>query len=157
MKNLSNKFLLLTLAFILTGCATIVLTPSQKVGISSMPAGAEVTDNGNFLGKTPIVADLKRKDTHIIKIQLQGYQPYEIALSQKASGWLLGNILFGGIPGIIIDAMTGSIYVLSPEQIQIELKKNTISSFYEKDKLFITAVMKANPDWGKIGQLQKNK
>jgi len=61
-------------------CATIMLSTNQEVSISSNPAGALVTDNGFQLGKTPLIADLKRRGSHNIKIELEGFQPYEVML-----------------------------------------------------------------------------
>ena len=146
---------LLSMAILSASCATIILSPSQEISISSNPSGAMVTNNGLQLGKTPVVADLKRKGNHKIKIELEGYQPYEIALARKTSGWIFGNIIFGGIPGLIIDAITGAIYVLKPEQIQAELIKQGITISMTKDQMLIAVTMKADSNWQKIAELKK--
>jgi len=136
-------------------CATIMLSTNQEVSISSNPVGALVTDNGFQLGKTPLIADLKRKGSHNIRIELEGFQPYEVMLARKTSGWVFGNIIFGGIPGLVVDAITGSMYILQPEQIQAELRKNGINISLMENQLLITVTMDVDPSWEKIGQLNK--
>jgi hypothetical protein len=147
---------LLAIGLLSASCATIMLTTEQEVGISSNPAGAMVSNNGLQLGKTPLVVDLKRKASHKIKIELEGYLPYEVALVRKASGWVFGNIIFGGIPGLIIDVITGALYVLKPEQIQAELRQQDASIINGKDIMLIAVTMKADPSWQKVGELTKN-
>ena len=154
MKNLS--FLILFIAIIISSsCATIMLGTTQEVSISSNPSGAMVTNNGLQLGKTPVLADLKRKGNHNIKIELEGYQPYEVRLARKASGWVFGNIIFGGIPGLIVDVITGGMYVLKPEQVQAELRKSGAKISLGKNQMLIAVTMEPDPGWQKIGELKK--
>jgi hypothetical protein len=81
----------------LVGCATIMHGSSQELSIASSPTGARVLVDGQEHGRTPLVADLKRKDKHVIRIELDGYMPYEVALARGTSGWVWGNIVFGGL------------------------------------------------------------
>jgi hypothetical protein len=154
MKKLITLFLVLT-AFAFSSCGTIMLTTSQEVSISSNPSGAMVTNNGLQLGKTPLVVDLKRKGNHRIKIELEGYQPYEVLLSKSMSGWVFGNIIFGGIPGLIVDLITGAVYVLKPDQIQAELRNQNASVFPKENQMVIAVSMQIDPSWQKIGELIK--
>src|SRR5688572_18791905 len=84
-------------AVLLPGCATIMQGSTQQVSVGSSPTGARVTIDGVERGSTPVVVDLKRRDTHLIAIQTEGYLPYEMTLSRSVSGWVVGNILFGGV------------------------------------------------------------
>ena len=154
-----KQFLSLTLIILVVflsfnNCATIMHGTTQEIGISSNPTSAVVTIDGRDYGKTPVVVDLKRSNNHIIKIELTGYQPYEITAVKKLSGWVLGNILFGGIIGLAVDAITGGLYKLTPEQIQAELRKENAENYYE-DGLFITVVLEKGDNWEIIGQLKK--
>ena len=94
---------------------------NQDVGISSLPSGASVTVDKKPMGKTPLVADLNRKDNHMVKVEMNGYQPYETTLTRKASGRIFGNILFGGLIGLVVDLATGGMNKLTHEQISATL------------------------------------
>ena len=145
----------LVLLLFLVGCATIMQGTKQQIGISSNPSGAKVIIDGNTFGNTPLTAELSRKDNHIVKIELNGFLPYETTLTKKVSGWVAGNIIFGGLIGLAIDAISGGMYKLTPDQIQAELKKSGMSLNLDKDKLFFTFTLTPNPKWKKIGQLKK--
>lgn len=154
-KQILSSTLIILLVFIsFNNCATIMHGTSQDIGISSNPTGAEITIDGREYGKTPAFVDLKRGDNHIIKIELTGYEPYEITTTKSLSGWVLGNILFGGLIGLAVDAISGGIYKLTPDQIMAELRKKGAENFY-KDGLFIAVVLEIGDNWEKIGQLKK--
>lgn len=138
-------------------CATIMQGTTQDVGISSTPSGATVSINNSEKGKTPLVVDLKRKDNHIIKIELAGYQTYETTLTKKTSGWVWGNIVFGGLIGLVVDAMAGGIYRLTPEQIDTVLARSDSAGMLKgkRDIIIIATVLEPDPTWEKIGQLVK--
>ncbi len=140
----------------LSACATIMQGGQQNVGISSNPGQAKVLVNNMELGVTPIILPLKRKESHIVSIQLPGYQAYQATLSRGLSGWVVGNILFGGIIGLVVDASTGAMYKLSPEQIQGALAKTSDGELagLKKDDLFILVTLQPEPEWEYIGSLQ---
>ncbi|MBK8003916.1 MAG: PEGA domain-containing protein [Gemmatimonadetes bacterium] len=75
----------------LPACATIMQSASQEISVSSTPTGAKVLVDGTDMGKTPYVASLKRKDKHVIRIELAGYQPFEMPLGRGTSGWVWGQ------------------------------------------------------------------
>ena len=155
MKRLIYSTIICILLIQLTGCATIMHTSRQEVGISSQPSGATVFVNGVEGGRTPLSMNLKRKNLHFIKIELDGYLPYEITLTRKTSGWIWGNIIFGGLIGLAVDAITGGMYKLTPEQVMAELRKDSPQNNRGKDNLFITVILEPNPSWEKIGNLRK--
>lgn len=135
-------------------CATIMHGSGQEVSVASTPTGARVIVDGSEKGFTPYVADLKRKDKHVIRIELDGYQPYEVPIVRSTSGWVWGNIVFGGLIGLAVDAMTGSIYKLKPEQVEATLSQTGGIALEERgDAIVITAVLRADPEWQRIGSL----
>lgn len=155
--HLINKFktfhlTLLCLTF-LTSCATIMHGTRQSVGISSNPGNASVWVDKAFVGNTPLIVDMSRKDNHFVKIELEGYQPYEITFSRQMSGWVFGNIVFGGVIGLAVDAISGGIYMLTPDQVQSELRSCQITYAKESKDSFIAIVLTPNPSWKKIGNL----
>ncbi len=144
----------LVLAVLVAGCASIMHGTTQSIGISSVPTDAEVSINGASLGRTPVIADLSRKDQHIVTIQLEGYLPYETTITKSVSGWVWGNIIFGGVIGLAVDAITGGLYKLSPEQIEAELEEQLSDCPGCDEGLFIVAVLDPDPSWERIGTLQ---
>jgi len=106
-------------------------------------------------GVTPVIADLKRKDNHLIRVTLEGYQPFEMALTRSVSGWVWGNLVFGGIPGLAIDAITGGLYKLSPEQVMAQLQREDVQLTAGRDMLLVAVVMRPLPGMERIGTLQR--
>ena len=149
-----GKILILSLCFILISCASIMHGTHQDIGISSTPSSASVTVDNHPLGKTPIIADLKRKYNHIVKIEMAGYLPFETTIICSVSWWVCGNVVFGGLIGLAVDAISGGLYKLTPEQIVGVLQKENISFLNQKDKIFIAVVLHPNQGWQKIGQLK---
>lgn len=140
---------------LLAGCATIIHGTTQKVGISSNPSGANVTVDNKPLGSTPVFADLSRKDEHIVSITLPGYQKADLTITKSTSGWVWGNVLFGGLIGLAVDAISGGLYNLSPEQLNAELRKadGVVS---QSDGVYIVAVLVPDPLWTKVGTLDRD-
>ncbi|MDR6194278.1 PEGA domain-containing protein [Siphonobacter sp. SORGH_AS_0500] len=157
-----KKFLvpLLVLSISLTNCTTIINGSKQSVSVLSRPTGADVYVDGQLAGKTPMYANVKRKNGHAIRVVMDGYEPYEVGLTRKLDGWVFGNIIFGGIIGLIIDASTGSMYKLTPNEIKARLAggdTQTTSVEHQKDGVYILVTMNPDPSWEKIGTLEKAK
>ena len=137
---------------IISGCCTIIHGTTQKVSFSSNPSKAQVTINGLSFGTTPLSILLSRKAEQIIKIELEGYSPYEIILIKKVDAWIAGNIIFGGLIGLAVDAISGAMYKLSPEQIQAELRKET-GQIIKDDKIYLFVTLVPKAEWEKIDNL----
>ena len=117
-----------------TGCATIVHSGPRKVPVASDPPGATVTiyDRGGqqvMKSTTPFTATLHPKYRYFkgqqyrVVFELPGYQPAEVQLQSRISGWYFGNIAFGGLIGMIaVDPATGAMYNLWPEKINQSLQ-----------------------------------
>lgn len=153
---MKKQFLLLLIAAtaILAGCATIISGTTQSVNFSSSPSSATIYDNGMQIGKTPLSAELSRKKEHAIVIELTGYQPYEMMIRKEFNAWYLGNILIGGLIGLIIDPITGAMYKLTPAQINAELSGQTTSFKQAGNDIYIAISLKPNPQWELIGTLE---
>jgi hypothetical protein len=136
-----------------SACATIMHGTRQDVGISSTPTSAKVTVDNAPLGSTPIVANLKRGDNHIVRVEMPGYQPFEATLTKKTSGWVWGNIVFGGLVGLAVDAITGGLYSLTPEQVSAVMVKQNASN--TRGTLQVFVVLQPHPAWTKVGQLAR--
>lgn len=137
-----------------TSCATIVSGSKQSVKIDSTPNKATIFINDVEVGKTPFEARLERKKDHNIVISLEGYKPYETKLTRKFNAWYLGNILFGGIIGLIVDPSTGAIYNLTPNEINAQMEEG-VAFKKSKEGIFIAVSLKVDKNWNKIGQLEQ--
>jgi len=154
-KKATSIIVVLVFIVVFSGCATIMQGTTQSVGISSTPTGAMVMVDNIEIGRTPVVVDLKRKEHHFVEIDMPGYIPYETTFTRSTSGWVWGNIVFGGLIGLAIDAMSGGLYKLTPTEINTVLVANQRGSLYRDDALYIAVVLKPDPSWKKIGQLEK--
>lgn len=149
------QFVLMAISFVvLAACATIMHGTRQSVGITSTPSAATVSDNGQLLGKTPMVAELTRKADHRIRIELENFEPYEMVLTRHVSGWIFGNLLLGGLIGIVIDAADGAIYKLKPEAVAANLVK--VSQHSEHNTSLVISVVFGHAEHAqRIGQLRR--
>ncbi len=144
---------LLSLVLLSTSCATIMHGTRQCVGISSNPTNARIWVDRAYVGTTPMIVEMSRKDNHIITIALEGYECYEAVFSRQLSGWAFGNIIFGGLIGLAVDALSGGLYMLTPDQVQAELRSNNMVYSKTSTDSYVAIVLKPNPDWKKVGNL----
>ncbi|MBM3328166.1 MAG: PEGA domain-containing protein [Calditrichaeota bacterium] len=142
---------------LLFGCATILTGTSQNVNISSAPAKARVTIDTRYMGETPVVAELKKGENHTILVEMEGYETAAIAVSKSVNGWwIVGDVVLMSYLfwlGLGIDFATGAIYKLTPDNIDVNLRK-TIGASMEGGSLTICVIMNPDPSWVSIGQLK---
>ena len=105
---------------LLSGCATLAHGTTQSIDISSNPPGAAVSIDGVSYGQTPVTATLQRKDNHLVKLELTGYEPYETTLTRETSGWAVADLLC--LIGLAVDAVSGGLYNITPEQVSVDLR-----------------------------------
>lgn len=94
----------------LSGCATILSGSSETIHFTSSPSGAEVYANGNYICTTPCSADLKKNDEYSVELVLEGYPKTGRTrlTTSTGGGWIIADVLFSGLIGIVVDAATGS-------------------------------------------------
>lgn len=83
--------------------------------------------------KTPVTINLKRKKNYIIQVKKEGYIPESRTITRKTSPWIIGNILFGGIIGLVVDFRMGGAYNLNPENLHFNLKPIPAPTPLEKE------------------------
>lgn len=118
-------FLISLLAAIvfLSGCATIMTGTTQKVPVNSNPSGAVAKVDGGMAAVTPTIFNLERKIDHTIEISKEGYRVATVILRHTLSGATAGNLLVGGIIGVAVDGMSGAMFKLVPERVDVNLEK----------------------------------
>jgi hypothetical protein len=127
----------LLIAITFSNCATIVSKSSYPVGIDTNPAGASVsiTDKKGkevYKGTSPATVVLKSgagffsRAEYQVKLSLNGYDEKIIPINYKINGWYFGNILIGGVLGmLIIDPATGAMWKIETPSIDETLIKST--------------------------------
>ena len=122
-----SLFTVVLCVFILSGCATIFKGSDHQLRINSTPAAAKVvvkaTNNIVFFeGTTPASTKVPKKNEYIVTISLSGYKDATVnVLKDGIEGWFWGNLLCGGVVGIVVDLVTGAINKLSPDEISVSL------------------------------------
>lgn len=113
----------LTLA--LAGCGALFNAGPAQVTFNSEPSGAEVLIDGNRYGTTPLVVDLSKKDSYAVTFRRDGYEEQVRTITSKVSGtYVVLDVLFGLVP-VIIDAATGSWYVLDKDDVAVSLEQTS--------------------------------
>ena len=111
-----------SVAFLATGCASIIHGTRQSVMVTSTPP-ATVKLDGVVQGESPLKLQLRRGDrTQEVKLEKEGCQPSSVSVVRKFSAWYIGNIVFGGAIGIIVDAADGAMWRRAPESVDILLR-----------------------------------
>lgn len=128
------KWLLATPVIAATGCATIINGETQDISINTSPAGANVYVDAKPIGKSPLVAQVKRKDGTVIRVEHPDYKTEEIHLKTTSSAFFFGNILFGGLPGTTTDVATGAAIQYEKDSYYVALAPAGKSAFSDESK-----------------------
>lgn len=101
-------------ALALSGCASIVKGTSESIAITTPPTtGANCvlsSGQGNWTVTSPgSVTVQKSKEDIQVRCDKPGWQQGFATIPSNFEGWTVGNILFGGIVGLGVDAATGAI------------------------------------------------
>ncbi|WP_428390726.1 hypothetical protein [Lichenicoccus sp.] len=119
--------MLLSLAGMLPGCATIVNGSNQNLTVSTNPAGAQCTVSraGRVLGMvnpTPGSVRIdKSKNDLSVTCKKDGFRVATISQTPSFGGMTFGNILAGGAVGFIVDAASGANYTY-PSEVRLDME-----------------------------------
>jgi hypothetical protein len=119
------------------GCASIMHGGNRPLTVNTEPVGAKATitkDSGEAVSvqTTPftVTLDPKKKyfkgQSYHLKLELPGYRTTELDVRAELSGWYFGNIVFGGLIGmLIVDPLTGAMWNLAPDKLDLKLDATT--------------------------------
>lgn len=136
----------LTAMAALSGCATITKSSSQTVTIDTRPPGATctLTRGGKrfaIVNPTPgAISVEKSSDAISISCTKEGYLETAGTLESSFQAMTFGNILFGGLIGVAVDAASGAMHEYEP-LVTITLIPEEFATAAERDAFF--ADMKA--------------
>lgn len=157
-KKIMVLLLVVCFMMIASGCATIIHGKLQNVSIATVPADAIVKASDGETCTTPGVLKLDRAlSSYTLHIEKEGYKPIDITLRKDVDPWFFGNILIGGLIGIIVDLSTGAAYKFSPDDIVKVLSRKGIdtSRLDTKNNIYVFVDLKEmHPDLN-LSELEK--
>ena len=160
MKKIAGLLTTCMAVTLLSSCASIIHGSRQDVRVTSVPSGAVVRVNlNNQATTTPGVLTLNRKEIgYVLTFEKQGYKPVEVSLRRTVDGWLFGNILFGGLIGLVIDFSSGSAYKLTPDDVSTVLNQMNVSlKDTKKGDLLVVVDMERLPKQARERLAQSNR
>jgi len=134
----------------LSGCASIFNGKTQAVVVTSVPDGAtaSVTNRAGekvHTGTTPVTLTLNRgagyfkSETYTVTLTKEGFATKQLILTGSLSGWYIGNILFGGLIGMLaVDPVTGAMYTF-PESVSGTLESAAAKTSRANESLTIVS------------------
>ncbi len=126
---------IITVLLLLTSCASICDSTKECLSIRSEPYDAEVIIRDNkglevYSGTTPADITLPKSvgyfcgADYLITVSKPGYESKSITVTRSLSGWYWGNILIGGLIGmLIIDPATGAMWTLEDDLPVVNLPR----------------------------------
>jgi len=157
MKSKITSVLLIGIIFLFSSCASIVSKSSYPISINSTPSGAKIviTDKKGievYTGTTPATVKLEagsgffQKARYQVRFTKEGYDTKTVPVIFKLDGWYFGNLLIGGVIGmLIVDPATGAMYKLDTDFLNETLSKSTAS--IHKKELKIYNINEIPADW----------
>lgn len=138
---ISNRIIvILTISIFASSCASIVSKSAYPVYINTTPSGAHVTITDKkgkevYKGQSPATVVLNSgagyfsKAEYQVKITSDGFAEKIVPIAFKLNGWYFGNLLIGGLVGmLIIDPATGAMWKIVDPVVDETLVKTTASS-----------------------------
>lgn len=113
--------LLALLAWLVSGCATIMNEDMVSIPVYTTPPGARVTINGMDYTSPATVTAPRGKGDYKLHVSKDGFEPVDVLLVESADAWLWGNILFGGLIGLAVDFISGDAHDFEPEVVSLDL------------------------------------
>ena len=112
----------------LGGCATITRTEHDTWTVKTTPGSAAVkTTNGFGCDATPCTFRMERKAEFDVTITKPGYKSWTGHVTHKVSGaggaGMAGNVLVGGLIGVVVDSNSGAMFDLVPNPLEVTLEK----------------------------------
>ena len=119
----------------LSGCASIFNGTTQPIAFSSAPEGAAMTITNRageavHTGTTPSTVTLKRgagyfkSEAYKVTMKKEGFADVSQQVDSQVSGWYIGNLMLGGLLGmLIIDPASGGMYTF-PDAVKGTLAPN---------------------------------
>jgi hypothetical protein len=142
-----------------SSCASIVSKSKYPITINSRPSDAKITITDKkgvtvFSGLTPAMLKLDAgagffsKARYQVTFEKDGYASKTVPVNFKLDGWYFGNILFGGLIGLlIVDPATGAMYKIDTEFLDETLEKENGGVSAKANELRILDINDIPAEW----------
>jgi len=149
MRTIANVVCVLMISIFLTGCASILSKSMYPVTIDSLPTGATiliVDEDGKqiYKGTSPTTITLEAGKAYFdareytVTFSKPGYEEQTAVIKPTIDGWYFGNILIGGLIGmLIVDPITGAMWKL-PSDVRVTLAEEVSSRKSEQSLKIVT-------------------
>jgi len=156
MRRIVEGMGIVALLVFLTGCASIISKSMYPVTINSYPDGANIVIKDEYgrqiyKGKTPVTLTLSagkayfHAKSYTVTFSKPGYEEQTAVIKATLDGWYIGNIIFGGLIGmLIVDPLTGAMWSL-PKELTVTLVKKDLS-LNKKERLLKIVAIDQIPD-----------
>lgn len=118
-----------------TGCATITGSESQNILVATHDdtggavAGADCklsNNNGSWTVKSPGAANVRKSaEDLLVRCEMEERAPGTARVVSRMNAGMVGNVVFGGAVGVIIDHTRGTAYDY-PGQVRIVFGRNRV-------------------------------
>lgn len=147
----------------LSGCASIFNGKTQAVILNSVPDGAVATVSNRagekvHTGTTPVTLTLNRgagyfkSETYTVTLTKDGFATKQLTITSSVSGWYIGNLLFGGLIGMLaVDPVTGAMYTF-PDSVNETLDASTAAAPGAVGSITIVSTDSLSPEQMKRAQ-----
>ena len=142
-----------------SSCASIVSKSKYPITINSRPSDAKITITDKkgvtvFSGLTPAMLKLDAgagffsKARYQVTFEKDGYVSRTVPVNFKLDGWYFGNILFGGLIGmLIVDPATGAMYKIDTEFLDETSEKENGGVSAKANELRILDINDIPAEW----------
>jgi hypothetical protein len=129
MRNFLAMMVFLSLGFAVSGCASVIKGSTQSIAISTPPTTGATCNlssaQGSWQVMSPGAVSVEKSKADIqIRCAKYGWQEAASTIPSNFEGWTVGNIVFGGLIGIGVDAATGAINEY-PHTFQVPMAQAT--------------------------------
>ena len=139
MATIKLALVVVALALLGSGCATVTKGSSQALTIQTDPDGATCdvsreTKTVASLAATPGQVTVDKAFGAIdVACRKAGHQSTEVHVDSQVQGWTFGNILLGGIIGFAVDAASGAMREY-PQFITLTLVPEEFANAEERER-----------------------
>ena len=145
----------------LCGCASIVSGRTADVRLNSQPPNAHVVVRDHegvevAQATTPAVVALKRKRKFFLPARYTatfdapGYETQQVELRSTVNPWVAGNVVLGGVVGLVVDNATGAAWKpksdeLSPSLTPMMTAQQQLPPGAEQAPTYVAELVPAGP------------